>query len=55
MFWVWFEWMVFAKPYNFDDDGETIKLNKQSKRFWVDMPPKYQGMATVIEVIMENE
>lgn len=52
MFWINFEWLVFTKPYNLEADGDTIKLNHTSREFWTDMPPKYQGMAIVKELIM---
>jgi len=54
MFWVNFEWLVFTKPYNFEADGDTIKLNDVSHQLWLDMPPAWQGVATTIEVIQED-
>ena len=55
MFWINFEWLVFAKPYNFESDGDTIKLNKTSDFLWRNMPEKYRGMAITIAVILEND
>ena len=54
MFWINFEWLVFAKPYNLGYDEETIRLNPLSLKLWQDMPHKYQGMAIVLEVTMER-
>ena len=54
MFWVNFEWLVFTEPYNFKEDGDTIKLNPLSLQMWRDMPPCYQGLAIVISVMMEG-
>lgn len=54
MFWINFEWLVFVKPHSLEADGDTIKLNKVSKHFWINMPPRYQGMATTLEVIYER-
>ena len=55
MFWINFEWLVFTKPYNFEADGDTIKLNRISRDLWVSMPPKYQGMAIVTELCMGKD
>lgn len=55
MFWVNFEWLVFTKPYNFEADGDTIKLNDVSDMFWKAMPDKWRCMATVIAVVLEND
>ena len=54
MFWIWYEWMVFAEPHNLEADMDTIKLNDLSKDIWKMMPEKYQGMAIIIEVMMEE-
>lgn len=54
MFWIWFEWHVFTKPYIFEADGDTIKVNTTTDYFWKNMPEKYLGMAIVISVIMDN-
>ena len=54
MFWINFEWLVFTRPYNFEPDGDTIKLNEVSNHFWTSMPARYHGWAIALDVMLEK-
>lgn len=51
MFWLNFEWLVFAEPHNLAADGDTIRMNALTLNLWRAMPEKYRGIAIVLEIM----
>lgn len=41
MFWVWFNWMLWAEPMQFEKDGIHLKMGETTTYF--SMPP-HNGM-----------
>ena len=54
MFWIWFEWNIFADPVTVDDElTGAVKINDLTLFMWHNVPSRYQGMATTIEVMLD--
>jgi hypothetical protein len=54
MFWINFEWLVFATPYNTEADNDRIRMNALTLSLWRSMPKKYQGLAIVLEIMTQS-
>ena len=54
-FWIWFEWQVTAEPYStLEDDEGTFRMNDATLKLWQSMPPRAQGFAMILDIMLED-